>query len=368
MGFSNQFLENKYQTAFNNAINAQKKGNMLSFKENLLEALRYLKMLEENTNIIEKKNQYEIYIRKLQEILVNLPKDLHNNQNHTTNINENRKNNYTRNDNNLPDDVSQYLTIYKPEDIKISFKDIIGLEEVKQTVTDYIINPIRYPDYYKYEFLDNKTLLLEGKPGTGKTTFAKAVAKELNQPFVVFKMSGLINSYIGETAKNIDKVFDFLRDYTKKNGGVTILMDELDEIGKSRDSNDVTSNASIPALLRNLDGVKTNKDMLILADTNCKDMLDSALLSRFRQRLNIPLPNKENRLNMFKIKLKDIEKNYLEEIDFNLLANKSEGLSGRDITFICDDFKYKLGYAKSQNKKLDINQVILELIDKKNKN
>lgn len=247
----------------------------------------------------------------------------------------------------VPTGMEQYFTFFRPDELE-GFESVIGLEEAKAAVEDYVINPIRYPEAYSYNFLDNKAILLEGPPGTGKTTFAKAVAKEIDQPFALVNVSALVNCLVGETGKNIDKVFAFLRAYAEQNDcGVTVFFDELDEIGKARGSDDKTSEAAVPALLRNLDGVAKNKRFLILANTNRKDLFDAALAERFRKLIHIPLPDETLREKLFAAKLSDVEEKFMSEIDLGEAAARSEGLSGRDITFICDDFKYLLAKIKA---------------------
>lgn len=252
---------------------------------------------------------------------------------------------------NAPDEnggeMRQFFTFYKPEDLR-GFESVIGLEAAKQAVTEYVINPVLYPEAYNYDFLDNKAILLEGPPGTGKTTFAKAVASEIHQPFALIRMSSLVNCYIGETAKNIDKAFSYLRDYAERNDcGITVFFDEFDEIGKSRSGDDKVAEAAVPALLRNLDGVKTNKSFLILANTNLKAELDRAIQERFRRQIYIPLPDETMRRQLYISKLTEVEEKYTAMLDFDAAAVQSEGLSGRDITYICDDFKYQLGEVKA---------------------
>ena len=246
------------------------------------------------------------------------------------------------------EDMSQYFTFFSAEDLKEGFEGVIGLEEAKEAVTEYVINPIKYPQHYNYSFADNKAVLLEGPPGTGKTTFAKAVAKEINQPFALINVAQLVNCYVGETGKNIDKVFAALRDYSERNNcGLTVFFDELDEIAKKRGGDDKASSSAVPALLRNMDGVKQNKNFLILANTNCMEMLDDGILDRFRKRIHIPLPDKAMRLAFFKGKLKELEAEYVNQLDIEGFAEMSEGLSGRTITYICDDFKYYVGGVKA---------------------
>ncbi len=260
--------------------------------------------------------------------------------------------------------MEQFFTFYAAEELTEGFESVIGLDGAKKAVTDYIINPIRFPEAYNYNFIDNKAVLLEGPPGTGKTTFAKAVAKEINQPFALINVAALVNCYVGETGKNIDAVFSYLRKYAEEHGcGVTVFFDELDEIAKRRGGDDKASEAAVPALLRNLDGIKRNKSFLILANTNRKDMLDSAVAERFRKLIYIPLPDAAMRRELFENKLSDVEKEFLELIDWDSISELSEGISGRDITFICDDFKYFLAEQKAvQSANFDANGELSALI------
>lgn len=247
----------------------------------------------------------------------------------------------------LPAGMEQYFTFYRPNDL-CGFDNVIGLEDAKAAVKEYVIDPILYPQAYNYSFLDNKAILLEGPPGTGKTTFAKAVAHEIHQPFALVNVAALVNCYIGETGKNIDKVFAFLRSYAEKHEcGITVFFDELDEIAKRRGGEDKASEAAVPALLRNLDGVKGNKAFLILANTNRKDVLDPAIAERFRKLIFIPLPDEKTRRKLFESKLSDVEPQFFEELGLAHAAEISEGLSGRDITFLCDDLKYYLAKIKA---------------------
>lgn len=266
-------------------------------------------------------------------------------------------------------DVQGFIEFYSKDDLKGGFESVIGLEEAKNAVTEYVVNPIKYAKYYNYDFADNKAVLLEGPPGTGKTTFAKAVAKEIDQPFVLVNVASLVNCYVGETAKNIDKVFRWLRSYVEKNDcGITVFFDEFDEIAKKRGGDDKASASSVPALLRNLDGVKGNKSFLILANTNCMDMLDDGILDRFRKRIHIPLPDEKMRETFFRNKLAEIEDEYKENLDFAGFAKASDGFSGRTVTYVCDDFKYYVGGVKAGIKDgSDLNSVMYSLIDERKK-
>ena len=266
----------------------------------------------------------------------------------------------------IDEDMSSFYTFYNADSLTTGFDGVIGLEEAKDAVTEYVINPIKYPEAYNYSFMDNKCILLEGPPGTGKTTFAKAVAKEISQPFALVNVASLVNCYVGETAKTIDKVFSSLRAYAEANNcGITVFFDEFDEIAKKRDGDDKASQTAVPALLRNLDGIQRNKNFLIIANTNCKDMLDSGIQDRFRRKIHIPLPDANMRLRFFKDKLSQLEPEYFNKINFEQLAAVSEGLSGRSISHICDDFLHFVSAVKAGLKSCDnFNDALIGIIKK----
>ena len=252
-------------------------------------------------------------------------------------------------------DMSEFFKFLRKDELTFGFEGVTGLDSAKRAVTEYIINPVRYPQAYNYNFLDNQAILLEGPPGTGKTTFAKAVAKETGVPFALVNSGALVNCYIGETGKNIDKIFNFLRSYVEENNTKVIIFFD-----------DKTSAAAVPALLRNLDGVASNKNLFVLANTNFVNMLDPAIAERFRRIIHIPLPGSVARKELFKAKLGDVEQEFIDEINFESAAELSEGLSGRDITFICDDFKRVLSKIKAKIiQQQDLNCVLYELIEER---
>ncbi len=256
--------------------------------------------------------------------------------------------------------------LYKSDDLS-GFDDIVGMEEAKESVDKYVIRPILYPEFYKgYKLGGSKYILLEGPPGTGKTSFAKALSKELERPFAAVSCSALINAYIGETGKNIDRLFSELRDLSAKSGGITVFFDEFDEIALSAASGDKVSQASVPALKRNLDGLEKNEDMIIIANTNHADMLDKALLDRFIRKIEVGLPDERDREKLFRVKLSDVEKEYFENTDFPRLAEASEGMSGRDITMICEDFKFGLADVKRlKSENFDPTEALISGIEKR---
>ena len=266
------------------------------------------------------------------------------------------------------EDVEGLLTFIRPEDIDTTFDDVIGLEQAKRAMEQYVIKPLKDPESYKYNYGNSKCIFLSGPPGTGKTTFAKAVAKEVGVPFAKVEVSGIVNALVGETAKNIDKIFRFAHDYAERNHTKLILFfDEFEEIARSRDSDDKTSSLAVPALLRNLEGMTNNSELVVLAASNYVELIDKALFDRFRQIVPVPLPNEEARKFLFKNKFKEVETEYLAFIDFDEVAKKSEGLSGREITNISSEVKYYISDIKFNKGVVDekIYQYLLKLIEER---
>ena len=262
--------------------------------------------------------------------------------------------------------ANSFFKLYKNADLTAGFGSVIGLDEAKEAITQYVINPVLYPEEYNYNFAESNCILLEGPPGTGKTTFAKAVSKEVKLPFCLIEVPELISAYVGETAKNVDALFSALRKISAENGGVIVFFDEFDYIAKkSEGGKDKVAESAVPALKRNLDGMVKNKNFVVLANTNRKNELDSAILSRFSKSIYIGLPEIAARKKIYELKLKEIEKDYYEQIDFDLLSKVSAGLSGRDIATACDSFKYKLSEIKvKKSSDYDLTQILISETDK----
>lgn len=360
--YSIEYFNSQFKKSYEEALYYKDHGNLKMARDKFLEASNFLETLASHVDESAKETYLE-RARRLKQIASSIDVDnVRKTEQSSSNNNSRNKASENESDNS---DINQYVTFYPVDKLKFGFEGVIGLEEAKKAVTDYVINPILYPQFYKYDLIENKGVLLEGPPGTGKTTFAKAVAKEIKQPFALINVANLVNAYIGETGKNIDKVFGYLRDYVEEhNCGLTVFFDEFDEIAKRRDGDDKASAAAVPALLRNLDGMTENKNFLIIANTNHKEMLDKAVLDRFRKLIYIPLPDKKSRKLLFMMKLEEIEEEFLYKLNFDEIAEASDSLSGRDITYICDDFKHFLGDIKRENAidEVDINEKMLDII------
>lgn len=241
-------------------------------------------------------------------------------------------------------DAPQFVNPVKPEN-GITFDDIIGLDDAKAAIHNLLIDPLNNPQaYMRYGIKAGGFILLEGPPGTGKTTFAKAAASELGVPFAEVNANALVDSYIGKTGKNIDKLFAEARALSKKNKTpVVLFIDELDFLAQKRGGENKTASEAVPTLIKQMDGFSTDSENLVLiAATNIKESLDTAVLSRFRNVIYIPLPTEQDRAAMFKAKLKMIDKADFDSIDFDRLAGETDGFSGRDITQTALDLKNAL--------------------------
>ena len=344
MNFSESYLTEHFETAYKRGVAAKERGDFPAAREQLSKAAALMRELAETGDHSRRAEREKTAARIeniVQAMAYNSPvRKMRPAGNPMSGV--------------FSAEVSQeqipdFVTFYPAEEIKSGFDGVAGAEEAKEQIRKYAINPRLYPQAYNYSFLSNMGILLVGPPGTGKTTFAKAVAYEVRQPFAVVNSSSLVNCYIGETGKNVDKLFAFLRGYAEQNAcGITVFFDEFDEIAKRRGGDDKVSEAAVPALLRNLDGMMKNEQFLILASSNLpREAFDPGIWERFRQRIVIPLPDETSRRKLFELKLKEIEPEFLSRLDLNTAAVRTEGMSGRDITFICDDLKYRLSEIKA---------------------
>ena len=221
--------------------------------------------------------------------------------------------------------------VYVEKTTGVTFKDVAGQDEAKeslQEVVDFLHNPKKYREIGAKL---PKGALLVGPPGTGKTLLAKAVAGEANVPFFSLAGSDFVEMFVGVGAS---RVRDLFKD-AQKQAPCIIFIDEIDAIGKSRDSRFGGGNdereQTLNQLLAEMDGFDTSKGLLVLAATNRPEVLDKALLrpGRFDRRIIVDKPDLKGRLETLKVHSKDVHMD--ESVDLEAIALASAGLVGSDL-------------------------------------
>lgn len=221
--------------------------------------------------------------------------------------------------------------VYVQKKTGVTFKDVAGQDEAKESLTE-IVDFLHYPEKYaKIGAKLPKGALLVGPPGTGKTLLAKAVAGEADVPFFSLAGSDFVEMFVGVGAS---RVRDLFKEATKQ-APCIIFIDEIDAIGKSRDSKYGGGNdereQTLNQLLAEMDGFDTSKGLLILAATNRPEVLDKALLrpGRFDRRIIVDKPDLKGRLETLKVHSKDVKMD--ESVDLDALALATAGLVGSDL-------------------------------------
>ena len=213
----------------------------------------------------------------------------------------------------------------------MTFKDVAGQEEAKeslQEVVDFLHNPGKYTAIGAKL---PKGALLVGPPGTGKTLLAKAVAGEANVPFFSLSGSEFVEMFVGVGASRVRDLFE----EAKKNAPCIVFIDEIDAIGKSRDSRYGGGNdereQTLNQLLAEMDGFDTSKGLLILAATNRPEVLDPALLrpGRFDRRIIVDRPDLKGRVEILKVHAKNVMLD--ETVDLEAIALATSGAVGSDL-------------------------------------
>ena len=246
--------------------------------------------------------------------------------------------------------------------VKVTFKDVAGLEGAKeevQEIVDFLKNP------KKYTILGGKIpkgALLVGAPGTGKTLLAKAVAGEAKVPFFSLSGSDFVEMFVGVGASRVRDLFKQAKDKSPS----IILIDEIDAIGRARGRNNITGSNderenTLNQLLTEMDGFGTDTNVIVIAATNRADVLDKALMraGRFDRQIFVDLPDLNERKEIFQVHLKPLKKSRTLDIDF--LAKQTPGFSGADIANVCNEAAL---IAARNNKKSVGRQDFLDAVDR----
>jgi transitional endoplasmic reticulum ATPase len=219
---------------------------------------------------------------------------------------------------------------------KLRFDDIAGLEDVKEQIRVKMILPFTYPEKAKkYKVKSGGGILLYGPPGTGKTMIAKAVAGELDATFFAIAPSEILNKWVGESEKNIRKLFESARACPK----AVIFIDEVEAlIPKRRDAEAGNVMARVvPQILAELDGfeAREGQSVMFMGATNEPWSIDYAMLrpGRLDEKVYVGLPEQAARKKVLELNLRDIP--LCEDVDADAIAKRLEGYSGADIAYLC---------------------------------
>ncbi|MFH1097769.1 MAG: AAA family ATPase [Candidatus Desantisbacteria bacterium] len=241
----------------------------------------------------------------------------------------------------IPRDSEKGFPLLEVKQFEDSFENLIVSENVKKQL-DQIIREFKDSDILAtYNLSYKKKILLCGKPGTGKTYTVRIVSSLLNIPLVYIRFDSIISSYLGETASNLRKVFDYI-----EQGTWIVLFDEFDIIGKNRD--DIHEHGEIKRVVNNFLQMLDNfgGTSILFAATNHQYLLDPAVWRRFDDVLFYELPSSDTRQKLFERYLKPLKREH--DINMNAIIEKSEGLSPADIKMIAEE-AMKLFIIDSRN-------------------
>ena len=236
----------------------------------------------------------------------------------------------------LPNNVGDFSM---DPDTGVTFEDVEGIDEVKEELyelVDFLKNPDKYS---KIGASVPKGCLLSGKPGTGKTLLAKAIAGEAKVPFIAVSASEFIELFVGLGASRIRNLFKKARDKAP----CIIFIDEIDAVGKKRATGGIQAGGNneqeqtLNQLLTEMDGFSGSEGIIILGATNRQDTLDDALLrpGRFDRKIEVDLPNTNGRLKILEVHSRN--KKLKEELDLTSIAKKTAGFSGADLMNIMNE-------------------------------
>jgi len=246
--------------------------------------------------------------------------------------------------------------------VKITFKNVAGLEGAKEEVQE-VVSFLKDPD--RYTSLGGKIpkgALLVGPPGTGKTLLAKAVAGEAKVPFFSLSGSDFVEMFVGVGASRVRDLFK----QAKEKSPSIIFIDEIDAIGRARGKNAISGGNderenTLNQLLTEMDGFGTNEHVIVIAATNRADILDKALMraGRFDRQIYVDLPELTERKEIFKVHLAPLK--LAPKVDSDFLARQTPGFSGADIANVCNEAAL---IAARKGKKAIEQQDFLDAVDR----
>ncbi len=240
------------------------------------------------------------------------------------------------------DDTPEFQPV-EPDENKITFKDVAGLEDVKEQIKFKVLAPMNNPELAEaYNIKPGAKIMLYGPPGTGKTFIARAIAGEVDAKFYAINCQDLISKYMGDSSKQLDALFNT----ALKNERAIIFFDEFDSVASKRSDStggvDAEMSRFVATFLTKVDGFKkskTNKMLLLISATNRPWTIDSAMVrgGRFDTQIYVGLPDEKAREFMVNKSLKKLPKD--DDVDLKEFARSLDGFGGGDITAICEKVK-----------------------------
>ncbi|MDF1539277.1 MAG: AAA family ATPase [Candidatus Thorarchaeota archaeon] len=215
----------------------------------------------------------------------------------------------------------------------VKMSEVAGLKDAKQAINDAIVAPMKHPELFKGKARQPwRGILFYGPAGCGKTLIAKAVASEIKATFFNVSAANIVSKWLGESERLVASLFEMAR----RNQPAIIFIDELDSVGVARSGDDVGGERRMKTqLLTEMQGLASDAEdrVTVIGATNLPWELDFALRSRFEKRIQVPLPDTIARNRIFQIHMEDVE--IAPDVDYNELADLSEGYSGRDLSIVC---------------------------------
>ncbi|RQG96443.1 ATP-binding protein [Natrarchaeobius chitinivorans] len=227
------------------------------------------------------------------------------------------------------EEMLDLVDVRAPEEVDITLDDLV-LTEGQEAEIDKIAKAIEHRDYLANIGLrEIGKLLFVGPPGTGKTSTAQALARDMDLPFVEVKLSMITSQYLGETAKNVDKTFEV----AKRLSPCILFIDEFDFVAKTRRSDEHAAlKRAVNTLLKSIDNISLiEDDVLLIGATNHPDQLDNAAWRRFDEIINFPKPDYGMRADILRVITRTMD---IEEFDPQLIAEITEGLTGSDLRMV----------------------------------
>ncbi len=233
------------------------------------------------------------------------------------------------------DGLEQAEDVFVTERPDIDFVDVGGMGELKQELLDKVRNPIERRELYEtYGIGVANAIMLYGPPGTGKTHITRALAGELDFTFVQAMADDIVSKYVGEAAENVSRLFEVARE----NQPSLVFLDEIDAISQRRAGETQQTQSQVQMvnqLLAEITDIK-GADVVLIGATNRPDIIDDALLDRFEELIEVPLPDPQGRVAIFRVHLRD-RPMLSDRIDWGRIRELTEGFSARDIETAVDN-------------------------------